>query len=46
MEIGDMGIQFRSYERRLKSRRGQIETVRGFRVQSQQRTDSGNRVSG
>jgi len=30
MEIGDMGIQFRSYERRLKSRRGQIEMYAGF----------------
>ena len=30
MEIGDMGIQFRSYERRLKSRRGQIELYPGF----------------
>lgn len=30
MEIGDIGIQFRSYERRLKSRRGQIEMYAGF----------------
>jgi hypothetical protein len=30
MEIGDMGMQFRSYERRLKSRRGQIEMYAGF----------------
>ena len=30
MSIGDMGIQFRPYERRLKSRRGQIEMVAGF----------------
>ncbi len=30
MEIGDMGIQFRPYERRLKSRRGQIEMYPGF----------------
>jgi hypothetical protein len=30
MEIGDMGIRFKSYERRLKSRRGQIETYAGF----------------
>jgi hypothetical protein len=30
MEIGDMGIQFRSYERRLKTRRGQIEVYPGF----------------
>lgn len=30
MDIGDMGIQFKSYERRLKSRRGQIEMYAGF----------------
>lgn len=30
MEIGDRGIQFRPYERRLKSRRGQIEMYPGF----------------
>lgn len=30
MEIGDIGIPFRPYERRLKSRRGQIETYAGF----------------
>jgi len=30
MEIGDMGIQFRSYERRLRSRRGQIDVYAGF----------------
>ena len=30
MEIGDMGIAFRPYERRLKSRRGQIEVYPGF----------------
>ena len=30
MEIGDMGISFRSYERRLKSRRGQVEMYPGF----------------
>jgi hypothetical protein len=30
MEIGDRGISFRSYERRLKSRRGQIEMYAGF----------------
>lgn len=30
MEIGDMGIQFRSYERRLKSRRGQVVMYAGF----------------
>jgi len=30
MHIGDRGIHFRSYERRLKSRRGQIEMYAGF----------------
>lgn len=30
MEIGDRGIQFRAYERRLKTRRGQIEMYAGF----------------
>jgi hypothetical protein len=30
MEIGDIGVAFRPYERRLKSRRGQIETYAGF----------------
>ena len=30
MQIGDRGIAFRSYERRLKSRRGQTETYAGF----------------
>ncbi len=30
MEIGDLGIHFRPYERRLKSRRGQIEMYPGF----------------
>jgi len=30
VEIGEMGIQFRPYERRLKSRRGQIEMYPGF----------------
>ena len=30
MEIGDMGISFRPYERRLKSRRGQVEMYPGF----------------
>jgi hypothetical protein len=30
MEIGDRGIQFKSYERRLKSRRGQVEMYAGF----------------
>ena len=30
MEIGGLGIQFGPYERRLKSRRGQIEMYAGF----------------
>ncbi len=30
VEIGDMGIQFRPYERRLKTRRGQVELHSGF----------------
>lgn len=30
MEMDDVGISFRPYERRLKSRRGQIETYAGF----------------
>jgi hypothetical protein len=30
MQIGDMGIHFRPYERRLKSRRGQVDTYAGF----------------
>ena len=30
MLIGDQGIHFRSYERRLKSRRGQTEVYAGF----------------
>ena len=30
MEIGDRGVQFRAYERRLKTRRGQIEMYAGF----------------
>ncbi len=30
VEIGEVGISFRPYERRLKSRRGQIETYAGF----------------
>jgi hypothetical protein len=30
MEIGGMGIQFRPYERRLKTRRGQVEMFAGF----------------
>ena len=35
MEIGDMGIQFKSYERRLKSRRGRIEMYAGFEFSHQ-----------
>ena len=35
MEIGDMGIQFRSYERRLKTRRGQVEVFAGFEFNHQ-----------
>ncbi|MCH9695113.1 MAG: hypothetical protein K0U72_11450 [Gammaproteobacteria bacterium] len=35
MEIGDMGIRFRSYERRLKSRRGQTEMYAGFEFNHQ-----------
>lgn len=38
MEIGDMGIQFRPYERRLKSRRGQIEMYAGFEFSHQNET--------
>jgi len=30
MEIGNMGIQFRSYERHLKSRRGQVDVYAGI----------------
>ena len=30
MEIGDMGFKFRPYERRLKSRRGQVDVYAGF----------------
>lgn len=30
MQIGDRGIHFKSYERRLKSRRGQVDTYAGF----------------
>lgn len=30
VEIGDIGISLKPYERRLKSRRGQIETFAGF----------------
>jgi predicted nucleotidyltransferase len=35
MGIGDMGIPFRSYERRLKTRRGQVETYAGFEFNHQ-----------
>jgi hypothetical protein len=35
MEIGDMGIQIRPYERRLKTRRGQVETYAGFEFSHQ-----------
>jgi hypothetical protein len=35
MEIGDMGIQIRPYERRLKTRRGQVETYAGFEFNHQ-----------
>ena len=35
MEIGDMGIAFRSYERRLKTRRGQVEVFAGFEFNHQ-----------
>jgi len=38
MEIGDMGIQFRPYERRLKSRRGQVELFAGFEFRHQNET--------
>ena len=30
MQIGDLGFHFRSYERRLKSRHGQVDTYAGF----------------
>lgn len=30
MELADLGINYRSYERRLKSRRGRVETYAGF----------------
>ena len=30
MELADIGINYRPYERRLKSRRGQVETYAGF----------------
>jgi len=35
MEIGDMGIQFRPYERRLKTRRGQVASYAGFEFNHQ-----------
>lgn len=35
MKIGDMGIQFRSYERRLKTRRGQVAIYAGFEFNHQ-----------
>jgi hypothetical protein len=35
MEIGDMGIEFRSYERRLRTRRGQVEVFPGFEFNHQ-----------
>jgi len=35
MQIGDMGIQFRPYERRLKARRGQVSTYAGFEFNHQ-----------
>ncbi len=30
MELADIGVSYRPYERRLKSRRGQVETYAGF----------------
>ena len=30
MELADIGLNYRSYERRLKSRRGRVETYAGF----------------
>ena len=30
LQLGDIGLQFRPYERRLKSRRNQVETYAGF----------------
>ena len=30
MELADIGLTYRSYERRLKSRRGRVETYAGF----------------
>ena len=38
MDIGDMGIQYRPYERRLKSRRGQVEMYAGFEFNHQNET--------
>jgi hypothetical protein len=35
MEIGDMGIQFRPYERRLKTRHGKVEAYAGFEFNHQ-----------
>ncbi len=35
MQIGDMGLRFKPYERRLKSRRGQVETYAGFEFRHQ-----------
>jgi len=35
MEIGDLGIQFRPYERRLKTRRGKVEAYAGFEFNHQ-----------
>ena len=35
MEIGDRGIHFRSYERRLKTRHGQMEMYAGFEFNHQ-----------
>ena len=38
IEIGDSGIQFKSYERRLKTRRGQIEMYAGFKFRHNNET--------
>lgn len=35
MEIGDRGLHFRSYERRLKTRHGQVEMYAGFEFNHQ-----------
>lgn len=35
MQIGDLGLQFRLYERRLKTRRGQVETYSGYEFNHQ-----------